>query len=162
MRNRPTIALIATCLLGGATLLYSCKKSEAPPSAPQIALLDVTPRSVVAANPEDTVFISMSFEDKNGDVGVGTSTSDYDLFLIDSRDSSQIGYRIPQLPSETNEEKPGLKGTIILAVEAFGLILREDSLHTETDTLSWKIYIKDLAGHTSNTITTPEVVLRAK
>ncbi len=162
MRNGKTIMYVIAGLVGGMGMLYSCKKITTNPAPPEISLLEVNPRIVIAANPNDTVYIRMTFKDKNGDVGIGGNSSDYDMYLIDSRDKSEVGYRIPQLPSETNENKPGLQGTIILAVEAAFLNLREDSAHLESDTLTWDLYIKDLAGHHSNTITTPEVILKAK
>lgn len=134
-------------------LAISCNKKSSLPNQPKLTFKDLN-RSSVQAGSTDIVQINILFEDGDGNIGFGTNN----LFLKDSRDTGYIPYMIPQIPDKFDPES-GLKGIIQINYEAAFLLLRTDSLHLLTDTLTWDIYMLDKAGNKSNTITTTPLIL---
>lgn len=134
-------------------IAISCNKKTKYANIPKITFKDLSAKSVTAGS-ESTVYISFLFEDGDGNIGFGTNN----LFLKDSRDTQWIPYMIPNIPDKFNPES-GLKGILMVKYPAAFLLLRTDTLHAETDTLTWDIYMKDKAGNTSNTITTTPLIL---
>ncbi len=110
--------------------------------------------SLVKAGSDSVIRIRFDFEDGDGNIGFGTNN----LFLKDSRDTVFVPFMIPTIPDKFNPSA-GLKGIIEVEYQAAFLLLRSDSLHLESDTLKWEIYMKDKAGNSSNTITTTQLVL---
>lgn len=48
---------------------------------------------------QDSLWLSFSFEDGDGDLGFGSSSGNQDIFLIDKRtDQLQDAFKIPDLP----------------------------------------------------------------
>ena len=140
-------------LLSIAVLSTSCKKNANVSKIPSITFRSMEPQTVKAGS-DTTVLIKFNFEDGDGDIGFGTPN----LFFRDSRDTIWSPFLIPNIPDRFNPES-GLKGIIQVEYEAAFLLLRNDSLHLNNDTLHWDIYMKDKAGNVSNIITTPELYL---
>jgi hypothetical protein len=134
-------------------LLASCNKETKYSNIPKISFLSISP-SVVQAGGDSIVKIKFDFEDGDGNIGFGSEN----IFVKDSRDTSQIRFVIPTIPSKFNPEN-GLKGIIQIQYEAAFLLLRSDTSHLETDTLHWEIYMKDEAGNVSNIISTSDLIL---
>ena len=134
-------------------LTTSCNKKTKMANVPKLTFKAMD-RSTVQAGSEEDVNISFLFEDGDGNIGFGTNN----LFFKDSRDTALIPYMIPNIPDKFNPES-GLKGVILVQFPAAFLLLRTDTLHKESDTLTWDIYLKDQAGNMSNTITTTQLVL---
>ena len=97
----------------------------------------------------DTLKITFSFKDGDGDLGLDQSSTDYDCFLTDSRFPSvpPINYRIPDITPQSNVK--AISGEIIINIP--GVYRR---FGFPTDTLSYFIQIKDRAGNMSNKIKT--------
>lgn len=134
-------------------IFASCKKNTNVSKIPAISFRSMDPASVKAGS-DTTVLIKFNFEDGDGDIGFGTPN----LFFRDSRDTIWAPFLIPNIPDRFNPEA-GLKGIIQVEYEAAFLLLRNDSLHKDYDTLHWDIYMKDKAGNESNIITTPDLYL---
>lgn len=147
MRN-----IIIFCLL--ICSLYSCKKKNNYPITPEISYKGLT-TNYVKAGGSDTVAIVMYFTDGDGDIGMGTVNN---ITVEDSRDGSITKFAFPEIPTSLNP-KNGVKGQFVVFYESAFLVTRTDTAHLATDTLHWRIYVTDLAGHQSNTITTDDVVL---
>ncbi len=131
----------------------SCNKKTKMANVPKLTFKELSTKTIQAGS-EGNVNISFLFEDGDGNIGFGTNN----LFLKDSRDTQLIPYTIPKIPDKFNPES-GLKGVILVQFPAAFLLLRTDTLHLNTDTLTWDIYMKDQAGNVSNTITTTPLVL---
>jgi hypothetical protein len=134
-------------------LLASCNKETKYSNIPKITFKDMS-HSLVKAGSDSVIRIRFDFEDGDGNIGFGTNN----LFLKDSRDTVFVPFMIPTIPDKFNPSD-GLKGIIEVEYQAAFLLLRSDSLHLESDTLKWEIYMKDKAGNSSNTITTTQLVL---
>ncbi len=131
----------------------SCNKKHKYPNIPNLIFSNLS-KDIVQAGSDTTIVISFRFEDGDGNIGFGTNN----LFLRDNRDTVWQPYMIPSIPDKFNPES-GLAGIITVGYEAAFLLLRTDAAHTETDTLSWDIYLKDEAGNVSNTITSTPLIL---
>jgi hypothetical protein len=146
MRNLFIIAIISL-------IAVSCNKKHKYDNIPKLTFSKLSQNSVQAGS-DTTLLISFLFEDGDGNIGFGTNN----LFLKDSRDTQWLPYTIPVIPEKFNPDN-GLAGVMIVDYEAAFLLLRSDSLHLESDTLTWDIYMKDQAGNVSNTITTSPLIL---
>lgn len=146
MRNVLIIAIISL-------IAVSCNKKTKYSNIPKLQF-DKLSHNTVQAGSDEKILISFLFEDGDGNIGFGTPN----LYLKDSRDTVIYTYNIPNIPDKFNPES-GLKGIIQVQFEAAFLLLRSDTAHVETDTLTWDIYMKDKAGNKSNTITTSSLIL---
>ena len=131
----------------------SCNKKNKYPNVPKLIFSKLSHGSVQAGGNE-TIVISFRFEDGDGNIGFGTEN----LFIRDNRDTLWTPYIIPDIPEKFSPDN-GLAGIMTIDYEAAFLLLRSDAAHTESDTLTWDIYMKDEAGNVSNTITTTPLIL---
>ncbi len=137
-------------------IIYGCG-SKAPvfPIEPKIEFLSISKTEIKEFEDFDIV---IKYQDGDGDLGNEISDStNYDLFLLDKRPGlptsfydGKIRYNIPNLTTETR--KPSIQGTIKINVQ--GLVRLNSFLPREK--CSFGIYLKDRAGHVSDTVFTPD------
>ena len=155
--------LVALTVLAVFLFAACKKKSNSMSPIPAIGFLSMTPDSLKAASGEDSVFITFHLTDGDADLGNNPSGTNKDVFFIDSRDTSTVFYSsfFPNIPGEIKDPTVGIEGTCTVFINSAFLMSRPDSIHqTLGDTLHFIIYIKDVAGHESNRITTPNLYLR--
>lgn len=133
------------------------------PIEPQITFSNMT-KTVMhqGYGSEDSVYITLSFTDGDGDLG---SKDSLNVFITDKRSNKPIEqtYRIPFVPEAG--AKNGISGEIrFLMYTTCCLSLEPCRLPPPrpTDTLVYEIYIKDRAGHKSNTVLTNPIQLQCK
>ncbi|PZF74358.1 hypothetical protein [Taibaiella soli] len=148
----------------GVFLFAACKKnSNSMSPIPAIRFESMTPDSLKAASGEDSVFITFHLTDGDADLGNNPSGQNKDIFFYDSRDTTQLFYSsfFPNIPGELKNASTGMEGDCTVFINSAFIASRPDSIHqTLGDTLHFIIYIKDVAGHESNRITTPDLYLR--
>ncbi|MBL7766648.1 MAG: hypothetical protein JNJ58_11170 [Chitinophagaceae bacterium] len=135
------------------TVLSSCSKKTKLANTPKISFQIMDP-SKMSEGSDSTLHIYLNLEDGDGDIGFGTNN----LFMKDSRDTIYIPFMIPEVPDDYNPAD-GVKGVLQIDYDGQFLLKRTDSLHLETDTLFWSIYMKDAAGNVSNVVETSKLVL---
>jgi len=141
-------------------MLGGCRKKETGNPVPEIIFQELIPQTLRGGSSEDTAYLSFRFHDGDGDLGNDIGSGNYDIYLIDSRDNSETGFYLPQIPDETRDASNGLKGTCTLILPAAYILPRQDSIHLLLgDTLQYEVYLKDRAGHESNRFTTPTIYL---
>lgn len=156
MKKIITGALILSVL----AFIAGCKKKNTGNPVPEITFLSMTPQTLRGGSSEDTLFLAFRFSDGDGDLGNPYTGGNYDIYLIDSRDSLASGYYFPEIPEEYKDPYEGIKGTTTLILPGTYILPRQDSLHLEQgDTLQYEVYIQDRAGHESNRFTTPTIYL---
>ncbi len=111
---------------------------------------------------EDSVYVTFSFTDGDGDLGTSPSDPTLNVFTF-SRLFNQAtdSFRIPFVPVQGT--KNGISGTIQLRLLTTCCKSLEPCKPSKThpvDTLIYDISIKDRAGHLSNVISTPPILLR--
>jgi hypothetical protein len=135
----------------------SCQKNTVS-KIPFIDLIAFGPDSSIRVN-LDTPFIQFHLVDGDADIGVDDNTSA--IFLLDSRfDSAYMKIPFPAIDGSIEDPKKGLEGKCTFFPDPLP-VPRDDSLHNVTgDTLYYRIFITDRAGHHSDTITTHSLIIK--
>ena len=128
----------------------SCKKDETEPTpVPQIEFVSITPTTVTEY--VDSINIVISYSDYDGDLGENID-SVKNMFVTDSRNAVVYEYRINQLaPSGSNIHIKGSLNTIIK-----NTAITDNS---NSQTVSYSIYVKDRAGNQSNVVSTSAITV---
>lgn len=113
---------------------------------------------------EDSLFVTFRFEDGDGDLGRTDQEPDNNIFFIDERTGTLDNtFAIPTLPADGAGN--GVEGQIRILLFSTCCIYPDGSDpcvpndQYPLDTVQYRIYIKDRAGHTSNEILTPPIIL---
>lgn len=116
---------------------------------------------------EDSLFVIFSFEDGDGDIGRTSQAQANNVFFIDRRTGTlDNSYGIPAIPEEGAAN--GVKGEVEILLYTTCCIFPDGADPCTAnpaypvDTIAYDIYITDRAGHRSNTITTPPIMLRCR
>ena len=153
-------------LLGLLLLMVSCTKEPKDyPPEPQIYYQTMTPNVIDLNDTIAKIIIELKFTDGDGDIGRDESTTQRNIFLKDSRDTSKqtytYQYPFPYIPPYMRPSKGGLEGFIAinLGKQYFSIT---DSLHLalRKDTLQFTIYVEDEAKHRSNLVTTDSIYIQ--
>lgn len=144
--------LYLVCL---AITLAACNSRALFPIEPQIAYVDIQPRQ--AKEYQDSIIITFTFTDGDGDLGDIVGGDKTSLYVTDGRtqfpDSLRtISFQIPDL--QQNTKNPAIQGKITLVYPPTIV-----TPGRQTDSTSYSVYIVDRAGHKSNVITTDKVYL---
>jgi hypothetical protein len=141
---------------------WSCLKAPDYPIEPVINFISLSKDVVKQSQFNlDSTYITFGFTDGDGDLGDRDSVN---IFLTDQRiKTNPIVYKIPLLAQ--NSGAKGISGEIKLRVYSECCIYPNGetpcfpSTTYPTDTLVYSLYIKDRAGHKSNIIYTPPIIL---
>lgn len=151
------LLLSLLCLAG----LWACKTNSNSP-IPEISFIALAPDSIHGGSYKDTTFLAFGFKDGDGDLG-NDPTMQYDVFLQDNRDTTFPiqRYLFPPIPDDARDPINGLEGRGVVALRAIYITPRQDTLHKlHGDTVRYKMWVIDRAGHISDTIqTTPLYIL---
>lgn len=145
-------------LLAGITFFWGCKKEDTYSKIPEIKFVSL--EKFDYTTPFDSVVLTFSFTDGDGDIGVASSdTATRDAFakLYELKNGTYeewtigtpiLQYALPYMePRGSNES---LKGEISIAINY--------NILQPNDTIRYDLYIVDRAGNQSNTITTSSIV----
>jgi len=134
-------------MIPAALLVGSCKKNGSFPSTPQISFKSINPGEF-HSNDSLSLSIVCGFKDAEGDI------QDSVFCLQNSASSSGIwvGYQVPDFPAQTH-----LQGNIIVQLKSINVNFPTNPGTSEE--ASFNIYLKDLAGHISDTIQTDTIML---
>lgn len=158
---------LKSILFGSKTALYiSCfilltgsacnvNKGDDDPT-PKIVFTSISKDSIQVAT-TDEIRLSFRFSDGDGDLGNKASSGNYDIYTIDSRDTSKLNYFFPQGMQLYIDKTQGVTGECVINLEAKFMNLRPT--RPNRDTVQYEVYIKDKAGRESNRFTTPKIYL---
>lgn len=161
MKNQLSSAVLII-MLG----VLACSKPPEYAPEPRIEFLGFNKELIhqgIQGNPLDTLAISFSFEDGDGDIG---SEDAVDVFLTDSRTGFQERFLLPIFEDDAAEV--GISGTITLKLPNNIYLCCIYPNTTDAcfrnpeyprDSFSYRIQIMDRAGNVSNTITTDRLTL---
>lgn len=155
--HRLTIILSA-----GLLLTFGCIKAPEYPIEPVIEMIGLT-NDTMQQNQfnTDSTLIVFGFTDGDGDLG---SDDSLNIFVKDLRDNFiSDRYRIPFVDEAGANN--GISGEITITLYTTcctfpnGAPPCTPSEQFPTNELQYEIYITDRAGHQSNSITTPKIIL---
>ena len=155
-------------LLGAAFLVNSCVQPPNYPNTPEIAYVGVNQNSILqgnSTNPADTLEITFSFTDGDGDLG--NDGDSFDVFLMDSRDGFTDIKKLPVIPDQGIGN--GISGeiTIRLPNKPFNICCTypdnstacQPNSNFPTNEISYLIQIQDRTGNLSNKIQTEAITI---
>ncbi|HRN95216.1 MAG: hypothetical protein M9931_07520 [Chitinophagales bacterium] len=169
---------ISICAIGLLIILIvQCNKN--PPSHPIEPAIEFKSASAEKVNEYDTVRFALTFTDGDADLGASSGSqakyqsqpcdlySDtsyfkddfWSLILLDHRDSC---LEAKSLPFVTPQGKyPAISGEIEFTTSALACKVRNCSPAPgcPDDTLVYTVFIKDRAGHLSNGVVTPPIII---
>lgn len=114
-------------------------------STPAITFVSITPNPAIKY--QDVIKITFEYTDGDGDLGENTPDVK-NLFITDSRNGVVYEKRINQLAPDS--AIIAIKGVVVVDLAPQGFV---DDNHT-SESAMYSIYVKDRAGHQSNTIQT--------
>lgn len=131
-------------------VIVACDKNKLNTN-PSIEIKNINTTEVLPGN---LLIVNLTYEDKEGDLGGGTITYIRDRLNLKpipdapSNDKADTIIRLlPDFPKTTS-------GEIELKID--GAFMSEDPF--ENDTMNFKIFVNDVAGNVSDTVTTGTVV----
>jgi hypothetical protein len=159
---KPMRALIGLSIIAlSLFLMPGCQKDDNLPVIPEISFKSLLKYSSQNAG-IDSLVLTFAFEDGDGDIGSPDSdTISRDIFVtlfekqngtfvpIVFSDTLLLTYRMPYLEPSGNNSS--LVGDVVISYLGY-------LIGVPNDTVRYEIYIRDRAGHRSNTITTSEIV----
>ncbi|MHB1921953.1 MAG: hypothetical protein ACYCOO_06925 [Chitinophagaceae bacterium] len=135
---KPSLLIIALLLI-----LSSCKKNTDFTNIPQITFKSV---NTTVIHFRDPLIIDFGFRDGPGNI-------QDTVFFKKSTFNFYQAYPIPNFPVQKN-----VQGTITLTLDYFKDIGQPQNPNIP-DTAFYSIYIRDLSGHNSDTIQTPQIII---
>ena len=146
-------------------LVSACTNSPDFPIEPKIEFVGASKASMIQNSLNtDSIFITISFTDGDGDIGGVTELNRQNLFITDNRTGESYDrFRIPEIPEQgaTN----GISGEITIRLFTTCCLFPDNIPPCEapiaypTNELTLDIEMIDRAGNRSNTITTAPIVL---
>lgn len=130
---------------------------------PEIEFISFSKSTLVQGDiNNDSTFMTIEFTDGDGDIGTSATGTELNMFIIDNRNGAEYDkIKLPEIPKEGANN--GVKGSI--TVKLFnGCCLFDDKpnctvVPSETNQITFDVYIIDNAGNQSNTITTTPLSL---
>lgn len=138
-------------------LCCACTKGT-PETRPSIEIKEINATEFVSGGgiPIGDLRITLEFQDKEGDLGGGIVTYVRQRTNIKPITDAASNDKVDTIRNTIPEFPKSTIGDIQLLVP--GTFLSEDPF--ENDTMVFKIFVQDLAGNISDTVTTPSIVER--
>ena len=151
-----------------ACSVSSCIDSPNFPIEPQIEFISISKDTLdQGIFQEDSLFVTFSFTDGDGDLGRTDQEPDNNVFFIDERTGALDNtFAIPNIPPEGAGN--GVEGEVRILLFSTCCIYTDGTdpcqpnQNVLLDTIQYRIYIKDRAGHSSNEILTAPIILRCQ
>jgi len=145
---------------------WNCLESPNYPDEPFIEFLDISKDTLdQGIFQQDSLVVRFSFQDGDGDIGKTEQDPQNNIFFIDERTGTQDNtFGIPMIPEEGAAN--GVEGEIRVLLFSTCCIYSDGAdpctinEQFPLDTVQYRIYIKDRAGHKSNEILTTPIILR--
>lgn len=158
------LSLLLFCALS----FSACLKSPNYPAEPVIQFESISKdflnQGILGPDPIDSFMIVFSFTDGDGDISLPDGQDSANIYVIDSRqDNISQNFRIPPIPD--SELGKDISGEISIKLAAPCCIFSNNTAcypnpAEPRDTFYYFIEIRDRAGHFSNRIQTPAIVLK--
>lgn len=160
-----SVSKIGFFILAAAAVLWGCVDSPNFPVEPRIEFVGLSKDTMQQGLfQQDSLTVVFKFEDGDGDIGRTDQAPDNNVFFVDERTGTLDNtFGIPEIPEEGAGN--GVEGTVRILLFSTCCIYADGAdpctvnPNSPYDTVRYRIYMKDRAGHTSNEIVTPPIVL---
>ena len=145
---------------------WQCLDSPNYPDEPFIEFISISKDTLEQGIfEEDSLTVIFRFEDGDGDIGRTDQDPENNIFFIDERTGTLDNtFGIPTIPEDGAGN--GVEGTVKILLFSTCCIYPDGSdpcvpnVNFPLDTIQYRIYIEDRAGHKSNEILTKPIILR--
>jgi hypothetical protein len=142
--------------------IAACVRPPDYPIEPRIEFLGLSKNTILQEPNKDTLYLSVSFTDGDGDIGF--QNNDSTLYVVDTRKNGERINDVQGLPSVPEQGAGnGITGEIRFRINGGcckNTITPCVAPYTyPRDTIIYEIYIKDRAGHESNHVKTPPIYI---
>ncbi len=145
---------------------WNCVDTPDFPDVPHIEFLSVSRDTLQQGIfQQDSLIVRFKFQDGDGDIGRTDQEPDNNVFFIDERTGSLDNtFGIPEIPDEGAGN--GVEGEVRILLFSTCCIYPDGSdpcipnTQFPFDTVIYRIYMTDRAGHKSNEILTSPIILR--
>ncbi len=145
---------------------WQCLDSPNFPDTPVIKYIGISKDTLDQGQfQEDSLTVQFSFTDGDGDIGRTNQQDSNNIFFIDERTGILDNtFGIPEIPKEGAGN--GIEGVVKIVLFSTCCIYNDGSdpcspnPSVPIDTIQYRIYITDQAGHKSNEILTAPIILR--
>ena len=148
--------------------VFACQTPPDYPDEPVIEFVRMSKNTIEQGTGfQDTIRITFSFTDGDGDLGRTEDSQDLDIFLTDLRSNSPAeNYRIPQVPPLGASN--GIRGEITFNLfqtccvypQGVPIPCTPNAENFPQDTVAYEIFIVDRAGNESNRIRTEDIFIQ--
>lgn len=145
-------------------IIFSCKDDNKISEIPSIQFIGINKNVMIQGDlNQDSVIITLEFEDGDGDLGYGSASTQKDIFVIDKRTgllSDQ--FKIPDIPNSNDQ---AISGSLSIRLYNTCCLFSNNippcsnPVQFPTDSITYEVYIVDRAGHESNRIESSKVYL---
>ena len=147
--------------------VFACQTPPDYPDEPVIEFLRMSKNTIEQGTGlADTVRVTFSFTDGDGDLGRAENSQELDIFLTDLRKNTPAdNYRIPMIPALGASN--GIRGEVTFNLFQTCCIYPDgvptpctpNADNFPQDTVAYEIYIVDRAGNESNRIRTEDIFI---
>jgi hypothetical protein len=137
----------------------SCKK-ELYSTIPTIEQLKISKQTLRSNDPKDSLLISFYVYDGDADLGVDKNSGSYDIYMDESRTLQNLRFYFPEINGAIPGAGKGIEGLCNVYITGKQLKIDSSVVPKSADTLYFKVYVVDKAGHKSNTLFTDPIYLK--
>lgn len=149
-------------------IIGACTQAPEFDDSPEIAFLSFSKSAMVQNQANtDSLFMTISFKDGDGDIGTGAEGIKENIILIDSRTGITYDrFKVPTIPVSGTQN--GIEGEITMKVFTTccrfeGLIPPcSNPIDTPTNEFFFEVYMVDDSGNESNRIQSEMILLECK
>ncbi len=145
-----------------------CVKPPEFSNIPEIKFISFSKNTIQQGviNPNDSILVTFSFQDGDGDIGETNDSKVVNVFVNDSRDNDTVylPFKAPFIPLKGGSNS--ISGEMTLRLNSICCIYPNGEWPCTpnekypTNTTFFSIYIKDRAGNKSNVIKTPPITIQ--
>ncbi len=158
MRDIKILTILFVCVL---FVFNACVDPPEYPEEPVIEFVSISKTNVVSQflQQEDSLAITISFTDGDGDLG--NDDNSLDVMLIGSNFNDTSYFKLPVIPQQGVGN--GISGEATFSMdENYFCCLSCFAPVDETNAQFYTIRIKDIAGNFSNPVVTPEITIQCQ
>lgn len=149
------------------SIFTQCLNPPDFPDEPVIEFLSLSADSMVQTTIDANAFVIAKFKFTDGDGDLGNSDAKSDIFVVDKRTNEidPTARELPEIPSQGAQN--GISGEMSVKLLSSCCLPPENlgepcSQAIRLDTIVYEVYIKDRAGHESNRVATPPIILKCR
>ncbi len=164
MTNQTNNPVVLIYILWILCVNYACVTDRDVSEVPHISLTGLSKNAMKqSALNEDSLWLFLKFEDGDGDISYPATDTTRDVTIIDRRTGFlHDRYKLPDFQISGEKQIDGELKILIFTTCCLieGIPPCFSDTRFPTDTVDFDVFIRDRAGHVSNTVTIPDILIK--